>query len=342
MRAVSRFEANLLRVLHALLQQAPVERILPILAKPTARPKCLSRDAVALLEDALSKGCVQFLARRGWMRERFLHAGKTTEGRLWQRAPPDQLGLTFSAHTLEFLVQIVSGTIGSASLVIDALTIGDRLLLVLAFDALKHTDSGKTMRDKWTPLQQDGLCRLAFVGELADSSQRFRIDWQPWLTGMGTSILECLQTWLADRWVELERQKETISTVARMRTLGAAQQRVCGEYLDALDLAQRRDLARCFLDASRRLLKDQPTARRWIRSLDASSQRLAQRTAVYRDALAFVRQMERLAQWQQQALGVGYFDDGYEASQLWKSDWERCGGDELCDRARTIVREVAP
>jgi hypothetical protein len=340
MRAVSRFEANLLRVLHALLQQAPLERVLPILTKPSPLPKCLSRDAVALVEDALAKGCVQFLARRGWMRERFLRAGKITEGRLWQRTPPDRLGLTFSEHTLEFLLQLVSGTIGSALPAIDALTIGDRLLLVLAFDALKHTDAGKSLREKWTPLQQDGVCRLAFIGELADSSSRYRIDWQPWFTELGTSVLECLQPWLADRWVELERQKETVSTVARMRKLGAAQQCVYGEYLDALDLAQRRDLARCFLAASRRLLKEQPTARRWFRTLNVSGQRLVERTAVYRDALAFVFQMDRLAQWQQQALSVGYFDDGYEASQLWKFNWERCGGDELCERARMIVREI--
>jgi hypothetical protein len=341
MRAVSRFEANLLRLLHALLQQAPLERVLPILAKPAPRPKCLSRDAVALVEDALAKGCVHFLARRGWMRERFLRAGKIIEGRLWQRTPPDRLGLTFSEHSLEFLVQLVSGAIGSTP-PIDALTVGDRFLLLLTFDAFKHTDTGKTMRDKWTPLHQDGLCRLTFVGELADSTSRFRIDWQPWLTELGTSILECLQPWLADHWVELERQKETISTVARMRKLGAAQQRAFGEYFDVLDQAQRRDLARCFLNASRKLLKDQPTARRWFRSLDVSNQRLAERTAVYRDALAFVFQMERLGQWQQQALSVGYFDDGYEASQLWKSDWERCDGEELCVRARTIVREIAP
>jgi hypothetical protein len=342
MRAVSRFEANLLRVLHALLQQAPVERVLPILAKPLPRPKCLGRDAVALVEDALAKGCVQFLARRGWMRERFLHVGKITEGRLWERTPPDQLGLTFSAHTMEFLLQLVSGTMGSSPSGAQALTLGDRLLLLLAFDALKQADPGKAMRERWTPLNQDGLCRLAFIGELADSSARYRIDWQSWFTELGTSVLECMQSWLADRWVELERQKETISTVARMRKLGAAQQRIYGEYLDALDQARRRDLARCFLEASRQLLKDQPAGRRWIRSLDVGNQRLAERTAVYHDALAFFRQLERLAQWQQQALSVGYFDDGYEASQLWKSDWERYDGAELCKRARTIVREIAP
>src|ERR1700722_20061836 len=111
MRAVSCFEANLLRVLQALLQQAPVERVLPILKKPLPRPKCLSRDAVELVQDTLAKGCVQFLAGRGWVRGRVLHVGKITEGRLWERTPPQDLGLTFSAHALEFLVQLLSGSL---------------------------------------------------------------------------------------------------------------------------------------------------------------------------------------------------------------------------------------
>ena len=64
MKAISRFEANLVKVLRGLVLQAPAQQILPLLAKPMARPKCLSRDAVELVQDALAKGCVQFLARR--------------------------------------------------------------------------------------------------------------------------------------------------------------------------------------------------------------------------------------------------------------------------------------
>ena len=339
MRAVSRFEANLLRVLQALLHQAPLERVLPILTKPTPRPKCLSGDAVALVEDALAKGCVQFLARRGWMRERFLHVGKMTEGRLWERMPPLDLGLTFSAHALEFLVQLVSGTLGSAALRADEFTLGDRLLFLLAFDALRHTEAAAETRKKWTPPLQDGLCRLAFPDELTDRS---RIDWQLWITGAGASILETLQGWLAERWTALERNKETISTAARMRKIGATQERIYGEYLDAIEQAQRWDLARCFLETARRLLKDRPAARIWIRNLDVGNVRLAERQSIYRDAFAFLRQLDRFRRWQQQAVNVGYFDDGYQASQLWKADWERFGGEALCERASAIVREVEP
>ena len=337
MRAVSRFEANLLRVLQALLHQTPVERVLSILRKPLPRPRCLSRVAVELVQDTLAKGCVQLLARRGWMRERFLHVGKIAEGRLWERITPAELGLTFSSDALEFLVQLVAGTLGTTAPKMDELTVGDRLLFVLSFDALRHTEWADVLRKNWPPLHQDGLCRLAFPDELTEEA---RIDWHPWITGSGTAILETMQGWFAERWTALERKKETISTAARMRKIGATQERVYGEYLDAIEDAQRWDLARCFLEAARRLLKDQPGARNWIRNLDVSKERLAERHPIYHDAFAFLRQLARFRRWQQQAVSVGYFDDGYQASQLWKADWERFHGEALCERASASVREV--
>lgn len=342
MNAISRFEVNLLRVLRGFLTQAPVEQVLPLLVKPLPRPKCLSRDAVELVQDTLAKGCVHFLARHGWMRERFLRGGKITDGRLWERSSPKDLGLTFSPHALELLIQFVSGTVGTAVPKIDELTVGDRLLLFLAFNLLRHTAVADQLRTKWQPLHQDGLCRLFFTEELPEAAQRFRIDWLTWTEGQGADILEALQGPLADRWVEVERRKESITTVARMRKIGTTQARVIGEYLDALTSARRWDLARCLLEAARRLLHDQPAARKWIRNLDVSKERLADRLATYHEALSLVRQLERLRQWQQEAITVGYYDEGYAASQLWKTDWERFGADALCETACAILREVEP
>jgi hypothetical protein len=39
---------------------------------------------------------------------------------------------------------------------------------------------------------------------------------------------------------------------------------------------------------------------------------------------------------------VGYFDEGYAASQLWKADWEAHAGDLLCEHATAIARAVDP
>src|ERR1051325_698152 len=342
MRAVSRFEANLLQVLRVLVQQAPKEQAARILARPTPRPPCLSRDAVELIKATLAKGCVPYLARRGWMRERFLRGMTIASGRLWERTPPADLGLTFSIHALEFLVQLVSGSLGTSVPKIEETTVGDRLLLFLALDSLRRTEPGEQLPNKWPLLHQDGLCRLAFLEELAEGSHRYRVDWTVWITGVGASILETLQADLAERWSRLERAKENIAAVARMRKLGLTQTRVYGEYLEAIDLVQRRDLARCFLVTARRLFAGEPSARRWIHALDLRGERLAKRREIYQDALAFVRQLERLQTWQHEASQVGYFDEGYQASQLWKADWERAPGDRLCEHACTLLREVEP
>jgi hypothetical protein len=53
-----------------------------------------------------------------------------------------------------------------------------------------------------------------------------------------------------------------------------------------------------------------------------------------------VRQLHRLQRWERQARSVGYFDENYAASQLWKSDWEYWHGDQLCRRAHILLREL--
>ena len=52
--------------------------------------------------------------------------------------------------------------------------------------------------------------------------------------------------------------------------------------------------------------------------------------------------LERVNGWSRRAQAVGYFDEGYAAAQLWKSDWERLGGGELCNRAAALVRAIEP
>src|SRR5262249_52923398 len=109
MRSVSRFEANLLRVLHCVLGRVPVEQALPIVLSATRLPRCLSRDAVALVQEALAKGCVQWLARNGgWRREKHLRGDLSAEGRLWERTPPNDLALRFSRHALAFLLWLTA------------------------------------------------------------------------------------------------------------------------------------------------------------------------------------------------------------------------------------------
>jgi hypothetical protein len=342
MRSVSRFEANLLGILQCLLQRAPRQRALQLIGQ-LRPPPCLSRAAVELIEDHLSKGCVWLLARTGWRRERHLRGSQLREGRLWERTPPDELALCFSEHSVRFLVWLAAGIPADPKArwrpEARDLTSGDRLLFYWAFHALRDTNLIKELRQHEC-FAGDALCRLAFPEEFAHVETL--PDWAPWITGVGSHILEALQLPLSERWLDLEREKEKIGDWKRMRDLGRSQERVLRSFADALRAAERRDLARFLLRALSLLLRDRPSVRRWIGSLDVRATRLADRVDSYRAALALLRHAETLFEWERDARQVGYFDEGYAASQLWKSDWERFGGEELCGHARRILGEIEP
>src|SRR6187549_2714827 len=104
-KSVSRFEANLLRILRFFLKQVPAEQGLRHIHDRMERPKCLSAAAVHLVQDSLSKGCVLYLVRAGaWKRDRFLRDGEPKFGRLWDRSTIERIALEFSPHVLEFLM----------------------------------------------------------------------------------------------------------------------------------------------------------------------------------------------------------------------------------------------
>ncbi len=345
MRTIGRFEANLLQILHCFLGRAPAAQTLPLLLRTMNRPPGLSRDAVALVQDALAKGCVMLVARGGWRRQRYLREGQPAEGRLWQRSSPEELGLSFSPNALDFLMWATAEKAAgddvhwqpSAEI---ALTTGDRYLLFLAYGAVRKTAIGAAWRRP--PFSADGLCRLAFPEDFADGALETAPDYRPWTSGPASAILESMQHDLTRRWLRLERQKGRIVQHGRMQAVGRSQECVLEAFFDAVDEAGRRDLTRFLLATAARLLRDRPGGKSWVGELGTENLRLAERIETYQAAFAFLRGLERLQDWQQQARAVGYFDEGYAAAQLWKADWETFDGDTTCDVARGIVRRWDP
>jgi len=124
---------------------------------------------VRLVQDALAKGCTFLLAQRGgWRDERHLRNDKPVGGRLWHRTSPEDLGLTFSKHSMDFLMWITSNRPGdkqpSWQPSHDVLTHGDLLLLFFAHEGLRDTVEGlgaPTLR-KRAPYMHHGLCWLAY------------------------------------------------------------------------------------------------------------------------------------------------------------------------------------
>jgi FtsH ternary system domain X6 len=343
MKQLSRFEANLLRIVHGIFQRAPLEKVLPLVTARVPRPPCLCRHAVDLLQDTMAKGTVSLLAREGWRRERFVRGTTVADGRLWQRTQPADLGLTFSQHALGFLIWLTAWTPEEtefpAGPPAEDLTTADRVLFFLTFRLLRGTEVGQALR-RADFIASDGLCQLVFPDDFKKPPGT--LSWKFWMASPGSSILECLQRELTQRWVEIELAKERITDSARMLALGKIQDKTLQSFLAAANDAGRWDLARFLLQALAILLAGNRTATHWHAALNVKSMRLAERTEAYRASLVVLRQLETLQKWDAQARTVGYFDEGYAASQLWKADWEKYEGEELCRRAQAILREVEP
>ncbi len=344
MRSVSRFEADLLRILHALLGRSPIEGAWPLIAARRERPTCLSRGAVELVQDTLAKGCVWRLASQGgWLADRYLRGDRVVSGRLWERTAPEELGLHFSRDTLGFLIWLTADHPADRPVRWNAgerdLTIGDRLLLFYAYEAMRNSPAEEAKVRELPQFARNALARLAFPDDFLGLPE---LDFSPWMTGPDACILEAFQPYLAARWVALDRQKFAIPEPRRMIVLGHAQESTLTAFLDAIDRADRPDLARFLLAAVSTLLREVRDPRAWISALEFEGLRLADRAEAYRAALTLLRAFGRLQEWERRARGVGYFDEGYAASQLWKTLWEAHDGERLCGQSDQIVRAVDP
>jgi hypothetical protein len=350
MKVVSRFEANLLRILHFFLGRLPAEQVQPLLTAGLKVPPCLGRSAVGLVQDALAKGTALLLARTGgWRHEQYLRNEAVSAGRLWERTPPRELGLTFSGETLRFLVWVTAVNPKAKpresvwKTDVPAFTLGDLVLLYFGYAALHEANMHKDLGLPSEPaLQRHGLCRLAFPEDFAADTDETP-DFAPWMSGVGACVLEAIQPELHKRWRKLENEKEEISDHAQMCGLGGSQALVLAAYYEALEQAGRWDLTRFLLRTADDVLPEGAAASPWIGGLQAPvGARLADRAETYRAATAFLRSLERMASWTSRAQRTGYFDEGYAASQLWLADWERWHGDACLARAREIIRQLDP
>jgi hypothetical protein len=342
MTLVSRFEADLLRLLHALLGRAPIEGVVSILDERRDRPTCLGRPALRLIEDTLARGYVVRLARLGgWRTGRFLRDGRPSTGRLWDRTPPESLAPRFTRRTLDLLLSLACDrpddsarkTPGEAS-------VADRAFAFFAYEALRPTGYARPALAR-PEFRTDGLLHLAFPDDFAEHGIDAPPDMAPWSSGPGADVVEALGPMLAARWAEVERSKAHIVDRARMARLARSQEMARDAFLDAVDLAGRRDLARFFLDAAGLLGQDW-SLKDWFDEALTHGLGLAERTSVRRSALALFGALDRLRAWAHEARTVGYFDEGYAAAQLALSDWESLGGEALLARADALRRELDP
>jgi hypothetical protein len=303
---------------------------------------------VDLVEDTLAKACVLFLVRQGgWRDDKYLRANVPTPGRVWQRIPLDERSLSFSAVVLDFLYWLTAERVHDSKTNWNAatkpLTPADELFFWLAFDAMRSDPDLAAVLRKRDVFRLNPLCWISFPGDLAEGDNPTPPDFAPLFHGQYAVFLECLQSHLTNRWIRSERMKGQIGDWKRMRHQGRAEFVALQAFLKAAADANRMDLARFVLGTNAALFSADMMPVFWTGGLQGSGPpRLAERLDTQRAALAVPRLMAALESWQQRALGVGYFDDDYQASQLWKADWEAAQGDRVADRARTTLEMLEP
>ena len=347
-RQVSKFEFNLLRILRFMVGHSPADQGMQLVRAAIARPECLTATAVDLVKDTLAKACVLFLVRQGgWRNDRYLRGNVPTPGRVWQRIPLDERVLEFSSSVLDFLIwatsEKVNDTKAAWDVAPDELTPADELFFWLAFDAIRpDPDLLATLRKK-DAFRFNPFCWISFPGDMTENENPAPPDFTPLFTGLRAVFLEGLQPHLTQRWTRSERMKGQIGDWKRMRHQGRAEFAALDAFLKAADEANRRDLARFVLKTNAALFTGEMTPVFWTGGLQGSGPpRLAERLDTQRAALAVPRQMATLENWQQRALGVGYFDEDYQASQMWKADWEAMDGNRVTARARTTIDMLEP
>jgi hypothetical protein len=353
---VSKFEFNLLRILRFLVANSlpsggfPADQGLQLIRTAITRPECLSGGAVELVKDTLGKASVLFLTRAGgWRDDKYLRKNQPAPGRVWDRIPLEERALSFSRPVLDFLLWLTAEKVQDTKQAWDAapkaLTPADELFFCLAFDATRSDPDVLAVLRKKDAFTRNPFCWLTAPGDVADpeGTKTLAPDFAPMFTGQRAVLLECLQRYLEQRWIRSERAKGQIGDWKKMRQQGTAEFVALSGFLKAAESAQRTDLARFVLRTNAAVLQSDLTPVFWTGGLQGSGPpRLADRLETQRAALALPRQMETLEAWQERARSVGYFDEDYQATQMWKSDWEAANGDRVAARARAAVEMLEP
>lgn len=346
--AVNRFEYNLLRILRFLLGHMPAEQAMNLVYAKAVAPPCLSAACLRIAEDTLAKACVLYLVKGGgWRSDRYLRNENAVVGRIWERVPLNERSLSFGPAVISFLIWLTAEKPTDTRESWDTsapLGAGDELFFALAFEALRAEPQVAELLAEKKTFRQNALCWLMNADALATRDEPTAPDFTPWMTGPRAAILECLQKTLADRWIRSERGKGQLADWRIMRRVGLAETAALNAFLNATEKANRRDLARFLLKANAMILAPENlTVGFWTAGLQGQGPpRLADRLETQRLALSVPRQMETLERWNRQAQGIGYMDEEYAASQLWKADWESHRGEATTAKARTLLEQLQP
>lgn len=342
MKKVAASEYDILTLTRGLVGQESLAALEGLLRRSRKLPDKMGPTSMGILQDTLAKGVVLQLARRGgWRTDRYLKAGEVAEGRAWMRHTPPVFAFSeFSIKLIRWLASQPVGNSDCPALSVKPKTLADELLMYFTLDVTMQLrcDTGVVRQPAF---RGSPLCWLGFPDRLARDELEVNVTpelFEPLLGGDGPLVVECLQQHLASRWAWIEWNKQTIRWNAAMTELGNGQEAVASAWLQATDAANRRDLCKFLINAATDVLRGHAPADRWVQNLEARGP-LRERTGARHAAGAFLRMVRTLHGWAEESGSIRFFEDEYEAAQLYLTQWERLG-DEGFVHAERIIREL--
>lgn len=327
---MTRAETNVLTLARVAVGAIPAHDAMRLLVSTVAVPGKLGPTARAALSDTLSRGTVLSLVRQGGWQE-------VEQKRLWERisAPP----LRFTSNVvrlLNWMLQSPLSELEQAPLQLQGpLTVAEDALVALMIDRLRGTgcDVALVRQPALRALPLTVLSHAGLFAREASLDQVPAFDvaaLSPWVEG--------LRSLMARSWLSIERSRRDLTEPSVLSRLGRAQESVLGSWLDALQAAQRRELATFIIDAAVPWVTPERKVDDFVHSMTPDAP-LRERTEARRRSAVLVRTLGVLRQWDQEHRAVRFIDDGYDVAQRLVADWERLG-ERGFSKAADLVAEL--
>ncbi len=340
-------EAELLAVARALVTPDSYASISPVLAR-SFDVVAVGPTAMRVLTDTLAKGVVKMLARLGGARPRVRpDTGSTRRARVFDVRPVP--AIAFGPYTFELIRWLTNTPLGARSGAVPfeaaPQTLGDELCAYLALRLVEGERLVRTMASSpglRTPLTWLGYARI--LARHADASASVPPMHALLATDASRIVVECLAGDLGRRWTAMAAW-DTSDVVAADDALRINQleRAALDGFLDAVDTANRWDLATFVIDAATRVLppgvRPRDVAVRAAPRVVATGS-LRARTESRQRAGALFHALGRLGRKRDELALVRFIDEGYDVAQATLASWEIFGRDGFT-RAASVLSMLA-
>ncbi|MEZ6140642.1 MAG: hypothetical protein R3B84_08730 [Zavarzinella sp.] len=346
---VTRFEANVLRIIRFCVQQLPTAIGVQLLNGSHPHQECMSKAAIALVKDHLCKGVVLNLTRSGaWIRDRFWHGQKAVFGRLWERRKIEEIKLSFTEDSLEFLFWLNTNSLRAQTTSWYSehfpQSNGDYLLVFLAYRAIRADHELRQVCSQLKLFQEHALVRLFYPTDFArikaPPAPDYSLLFQPHLI----FLLEVYQSELSQQWLKMEHQKSKTTDWEQYLRDSEIQQTTLGEFLAQVERTNRKDLCRFFSSMLSTIFGNgEMSLNFWTGNLQAGGPtRIADRLQTMRAGLGTISQVQQLQKWYFHARDTSFMDEDYEISRLWLNEWERFQLGTIAKTVQRLRQEMEP